>query len=119
MSSLSIGRPVGIHLLVNVYDVPNTAHLEYLSHGRPLLDSIVNQIGLHVVAQTGHQFPPVGYSYAYVLSESHFTIHTYPEHRSCYIDFFCCHPEFNPIQAIHLIKRMFHTEHVRYQIVPR
>ena len=119
MSTLSIGRPVGIHLLVNVYDVPNTAHLEYLSRGRPLLDNIVNQIGLHVMSQTGHQFPPVGYSYAYVLSESHFTIHTYPERGSCYIDMFCCHPDFNPLRAIDCITRAFGTTHIRYQIVER
>lgn len=119
MSTLSIGRPVGIHLLVNVYDVPNTAHLEYLSRGRPLLDNIVNQIGLHVMSQTGHQFPPVGYSYAYVLSESHFTIHTYPEHQSCYIDIFCCNSEFPPARAVQLIKEAFDTQTVQYQVIRR
>jgi S-adenosylmethionine decarboxylase proenzyme len=119
MSQLLQGQAVGVHLLVNVYDVSDVSLLEYLTRGRPLLDQIVQIMQLHVMSQTGHQFQPKGYTYAYVLSESHFTIHTYPEHRSCYIDLFCCHPEFNPIQAIHLIKRMFHTEHVRYQIVPR
>lgn len=112
-------RPVGIHLLVNVYDVPNTAHLTHLVNGLPLLDEIVESLGLHVMSQTGFQFEPMGYSYAYVLSESHFTIHTYPEHRSCYIDMFCCHSEFNPLRAIERITRVFGTENIQYHIMER
>ena len=119
MSSMFIGTPVGVHLLVNVYDVPDTVYLEYLVQGRPLLDEIVRRMNLHVMSQTGHQFSPLGYSYAYVLSESHFTIHTYPEHRSCYIDMFCCHPDFNPLRAIDRITQLFRTENVRYRIIER
>ena len=116
---MAIGNRVGIHLLVNVYDVPDTVYLEYLVQGRPLLDDIVHRMNLHVMSQTGHQFDPFGYSYAYVLSESHFTIHTYPEHRSCYIDMFCCHPNFNPLHAIDAITRSFRTENIRYKIIER
>jgi len=119
MTSIVQGTPVGIHLLVNVYDVPNSGCLEFMTQGLPLLDRIVQELHLHVVARTGHQFPPCGYSYAYVLSESHFTIHTYPEHQSCYIDIFCCNPTFSPAYAIQLIQRVFHTHNVRYQVIER
>ena len=119
MSNLLVGPSVGIHLLVNVYDVPHIERLQYLARGRPLLDEIVRELRLTVVAQAGHQFPPVGYSYAYVLSESHFTIHTYPEYQSCYIDIFCCNPNFPPDHAIQLIQRAFDTQLVRYQVIRR
>jgi S-adenosylmethionine decarboxylase proenzyme len=119
MSNLLGGPSVGVHLLVNVYDVRHIERLQYLARGRPLLDEIVRELRLHVVAQAGHQFPPVGYTYAYVLSESHFTIHTYPEHQSCYIDIFCCDPDFSPTRAIHLIQCAFDTESVRYQVIQR
>jgi len=110
---------VGTHVLINGYDVSRVETLEYLANGRPLLDSIVRDLNLTVVNQAGHQFPPIGYSYAYVLSESHFTIHTYPEHRSFYIDIFCCNPQFNPAYAVHLIRQAFHTENVSYQVIRR
>jgi len=110
---------VGTHVLINGYDVSRVETLEYLANGRPLLDSIVRDLHLTVVNQAGHQFPPIGYSYAYVLSESHFTIHTYPEHRSFYIDIFCCNPEFNPAHAVHLIRQAFHTDNVNYQVIRR
>jgi S-adenosylmethionine decarboxylase proenzyme len=119
MSDLCLGNQVGIHLLVNVYDVPDNARLEFLEIGRPLLDRIVRELQLNVVSRAGHQFTPTGYSYAYVLSESHFTIHTYPEYKSCYIDIFCCNPEFPPYRAIQLIQHAFDTSEVRYQIISR
>lgn len=73
---------------MNIYDIPDINILKDLSKGRPILDDIVRELKLTVVSQTGYQFEPMGYTYAYVLSESHFTIHTYPEYRSCYIDIF-------------------------------
>jgi S-adenosylmethionine decarboxylase proenzyme len=114
-----IGQSVGTHVLVNVYDVPDIEQLKDLIVGRPLLDEIVRALSLNVVAQTGHQFSPFGYSYAYVLSESHFTIHTYPEHRSCYIDIFCCNPSFRAIYAVEKIKEVFQTNNATYHYIRR
>jgi len=119
MNSLSTGPSIGKHLLVNVYDVPTSGILEYMTQGLPLLHQMVHDLRLSIMSQTGHQFPPVGYSYSYLLSESHMTIHTYPEYQSCYIDLFCCSPDFDSLRAIQLIKRAFQTEHVRYQVVTR
>jgi S-adenosylmethionine decarboxylase proenzyme len=112
---------VGTHVLVNVYSVPeqHTALLTQLEVGKPILDDIVRKLQFNVVAEAGHQFSPMGYSYAYVLSESHFTIHTYPEYHSCYIDMFCCNPAFEPERAVHLIQKSFHTDTVQYQVVRR
>lgn len=120
-SLLGLRRMVGTHVLIDVYNVPeqDTALLTRLDVGIPLLDGIVRALDFHVVAQTGHQFSPIGYSYAYVLSESHFTIHTYPEYQSCYIDMFCCNPAFNAERAVQLVQEAFHTEKVRYQVVSR
>lgn len=122
MSQLERGTAaVGVHVLLDVYKVPDSKEslLTFLENGRKVLDDIVEELGLNVMSQTGHQFSPMGYTYAYVLSESHFTIHTYPEHRSCYIDVFCCSPHFWPEELIRLIKIEFETEAVHYQIISR
>lgn len=121
MSHMELGPVVGVHVLLNVYNVPASKEhlLTFLENGRPVLDDIVRHLHLNVMSQTGHQFQPMGYSYAYVLSESHFTIHTYPEHHSCYIDLFCCNPAFQPSEMIRLVKDRFGTETVQYQVVSR
>lgn len=115
---MSQGASVGTHLVLNVYDVDPT-FLTFLYRGQLLLEQIVNELHLTIVAETGYQFKPSGYTYAYVLSESHFTIHTYPEYKSCYIDIFCCSPSFDALYAIQRIKSAFRTENVSYQIIQR
>jgi hypothetical protein len=109
---------VGVHLIANVYDV-DASLLEKLEVGLPLLHRIVRELNLHVVSKTGFQFEPVGYTFAFVLSESHFTIHTYPEYCSCYIDIFCCNADFNSDEAISLIKKEFNTNNVVHQTIKR
>jgi len=109
---------VGVHLIANVYDV-DASLLEKLEVGLPLLHRIVRELNLHAVSKTGFQFEPVGYTFAFVLSESHFTIHTYPEYRSCYIDIFCCNAEFNSEVAVDLIKREFNTTNIVHQTIKR
>lgn len=119
MANMSYGNPVGTHLLLNVYDIQTPHLLEQLTRGLPLLREIVREMNLTVVSEAGFQFPPVGYTYAFVLSESHFTIHTYPEYQSCYIDIFCCNPEFDPLYAVDFIKRRFGTDNARHQVIRR
>jgi S-adenosylmethionine decarboxylase proenzyme len=109
---------VGVHLIANVYDV-NVSFLEKMDANLSCLENIVNKLDLHVVSKTGFQFEPVGYTYAFVLSESHFTIHTYPEYNSCYIDIFCCNKDFNSEDAIELLSNTFNTTHISYQTIKR
>ncbi len=107
---------VGTHLLLNLYEV-DEGLLKDLQVGKPILDRAVKELNLTVVNEAGFQFQPFGYTYAYVLSESHFTIHTYPEHNSCYIDIFCCSSLFDANEAIRIMKTLFHTDtHTQYII---
>lgn len=110
---------VGQHLIINLYDINNIDLLSFLCKGQPILNNIIKQLNLHVVNEAGHQFHPHGYTYAFVLSESHLTIHTYPEHNSCYIDIFCCNPEFNPTNAVNILKKAFNTNNDIYHIITR
>jgi len=69
--------------------------------------------------ESSHQFKPYGYTIAYTLSESHLTIHTYPEYKSCYIDVFCCSSDFNPITALNYIAKSFSAGNISHVIVYR
>lgn len=53
---------------------------------------------IHAVEKSGatlldiseHTFPGDGYTMVILLSESHASIHTYPEVHSCFVDLFTC-----------------------------
>jgi S-adenosylmethionine decarboxylase len=110
---------VGKHMLLHVKDVPTSLILERMEAGKPLLDEIVKVCDLHVVNEVGHQFAPSGYTYLFLLSESHMSIHTYPEYGSCYMDIFCCNPTFQHLLALETVKRLFQTEHVDWDLLQR
>tara|TARA_Y100000310_G_scaffold101019_1_gene98917 strand:+ start:1171 stop:1473 length:303 start_codon:yes stop_codon:yes gene_type:complete len=56
--------------------------------------------GMTVVSKTHHQFDPQGITGLWVLAESHFALHTYPEHRFLAMDIFTCGDRQTPEQAI-------------------
>ncbi len=46
----------------------------------------------HVVARSEFRFEPYGLTRVLILSESHFSIHTYPEHNFVSVDLYICTP---------------------------
>jgi len=65
-------------------------------HLENIMTRIAEKCGFHVVGRTFHQFEPQGTTGVLVLSESHFSAHTYPELNTIYLDVFCCNPNFDP-----------------------
>ena len=58
-----------------------------------LLDRVVADMGLHVVTTAVHVFGGAGGITAmYLLSESHLTIHTFPETGTATLNAYCCNP---------------------------
>lgn len=59
-----------------------------------LFTAIIANLELHPVGETRwHAFPtPGGVTGLCLLSESHLTIHTFPEHQSLCLNLFCCRP---------------------------
>jgi S-adenosylmethionine/arginine decarboxylase-like enzyme len=48
-----------------------------------------------VVQRNIKPFEPQGRTIVYVLSESHFTVHTYPEHNYLTLDIYICNPAYD------------------------
>ena len=46
--------------------------------------------GATVLGKIDYHFEPDGMTMAVILSESHASIHTYPEHSACFVDLFTC-----------------------------
>ncbi len=46
--------------------------------------------GASLLSEAVYTFPNAGLTAVFLLSESHASIHTYPEHSSCFVDLFTC-----------------------------
>ena len=73
----------GIHLLLDIYwdTVP-----DLLSFA----EEVETGCNLHVIKTLHHHFTPQGQTYLALLAESHFSIHTYPEHKYWSVDLYTC-----------------------------
>ncbi|MBE9030251.1 adenosylmethionine decarboxylase [filamentous cyanobacterium LEGE 11480] len=78
----------GRHLLLNFSGCE--ADLNDLERIRQDMMDAVNHIGATILSHMEHQFDPMGVSVVLMLSESHASVHTYPEHKACFLDVFTC-----------------------------
>lgn len=72
----------------------------FLSHQAKIA---VEKAGMHVLAISIVPFKPQGVSIAFILSESHLTIHTSPEQGYAAIDIFTCGKGKPQVAANHLL----------------
>ncbi|HLD88797.1 MAG TPA: adenosylmethionine decarboxylase [Candidatus Nanoarchaeia archaeon] len=111
---------VGIHILVDLKDCP----VELLSKKdtvSELLNDVVEKSSLTKVEETFHQFQPVGVTGVIVLSESHISIHTWPEKNFAAVDIFCCgnSNEERAYNAFHLLLQNFKPGSYAHRVVHR
>lgn len=66
------------------------------------MDRAVLASGATILNQCDYVFPPDGLTLVYLLSESHASIHTYPEHGACFVDLFTCgqHCSYEPFDQM-------------------
>lgn len=77
------------HTLIDYFDC-DPAILSDPRRIRDILLSAIQLAGLTIVLDTFHHFEPQGVSGVVVISESHVTIHTWPEHAYAAVDVFTC-----------------------------
>jgi S-adenosylmethionine/arginine decarboxylase-like enzyme len=112
-------RSMGTHLVLNCYEIPNSEFLKILVKGKDILYDFLRGLGFIIINQTGHQFNGAGYSQTYIFSDGHFVIHTFPEHKSCYIDFFCFSSKFDPEEITLDLKKVLNTIYVTSAVITR
>lgn len=79
----------GEHFVASYIDC-NRESLKDLDGLIHAMDRAVLESGATVLDRTPYMFPPSGLTIVYLLSESHTSLHTYPEHGSCFVDLFTC-----------------------------
>lgn len=101
---------LGKHLIVDVCNISNPVVLATVEGVEPLMRKIIEVGRLNVLGEIKHQFKPIGATLLYLLSESHLSIHTYPERNYCAIDLYCCNPDIAIIDILDLIYNFFNGD---------
>ncbi len=109
---------LGSHLLVELFDCnPESLKLES-TVGKAMIDAAVVSEAT-IVADSFHEFKPYGVSGAVIIQESHYTIHTWPEHGYAAVDLFYCGGTIHVHKAMDTLKERFQPGRVKFLVVRR
>ena len=80
----------GKHMICDIKDINNTQLLNSVEGLKTMLDIICTSYDFTVLHRIQHRFSPHGITILYMLSESHISIHTFPEHKYLALDIYTC-----------------------------
>jgi len=80
---------LGKHIILELYNC-NPKLINCIKYVELSLLESANIAKCNVLHKYFHRFCPQGITGIVAVSESHFSIHTWPEHNYCAIDIFCC-----------------------------
>jgi S-adenosylmethionine decarboxylase len=79
----------GRHLIAQYYECDHTTLCDTQQLAAAMKQATLAS-GACVLGLSEHVFEGNGYSMVLLLSESHASIHTYPEYNACFVDLFTC-----------------------------
>lgn len=80
---------IGTHYFASYYECDKEV-LDDVKKLESLIKIASEKAGATVLNIIKHKFQPSGVTVLALLSESHASIHTYPEDRACFVDLFTC-----------------------------
>lgn len=72
-----------------------------------------------VVKKVRHDFEPHGETIAFILSESHFTLHSYPEENYISLDIYICKPNYNFVGLVSEIEKFLPISKINNRTMKR
>ena len=80
----------GKHMICDIKNIKNHTLIHDLSGLMHILDHICDANNFTILNKIEHRFEPQGISILYLLSESHISIHTFPERNYIALDLYTC-----------------------------
>jgi len=113
----------GKHMICDIKNIKNTHLLNNLEKLKKMMIEICNTFSFQILGEIQHFFTPEGCSVIFLLSESHMTIHTFPERNYIAFDLYTCrmyqdNKEYNKIFDF-LIKQLDASEKSSLYILDR
>lgn len=107
-----------VHILLDFFgcdpDLLQDSHLL-----REALAATAEESRLTVLNEVFHRFDPHGVSGVLLISESHMSIHTWPEHGYAAVDVFSCSPEISAAQVRASLEAKLRPGRVEVRVVHR
>ncbi len=108
---------LGKHYLAEYFDCDSSIINDRDLMERIMLDA-ARIAGVTVIKPFFHEFSPHGISGVVVIAESHFAVHTWPEHSYAAVDLFSC-GNFNSEEALRHIETAVASERCTVSLVER
>ncbi|MBI4709066.1 MAG: adenosylmethionine decarboxylase [Candidatus Portnoybacteria bacterium] len=109
-------KHLGKHLVFDLWDCVNLNSAKVIEEA--MLEAVKACKATLLEIKT-HTFSPQGVSGFVLLSESHISIHTWPEHKYAAIDIFTCGERVVPYNALPVFRKFFKPKHVEIVDVKR
>lgn len=87
---MSISVSTGKHMICDLTNIRNMSRLESMDKMHELLEDICAKYDFTILTKSQHKFEPQGLTILYMLSESHISIHTFPEKQYLAFDIYTC-----------------------------
>ena len=102
---------IGYHIIAELYNC-NQKTLKKVADVEKVLEACVKDSGLTKLSSSYHQFKPFGVTGFILLSESHVSVHTWPENNYVAVDIFTCGPPDKAKKAFSVLKQGFESKKV-------
>jgi S-adenosylmethionine decarboxylase len=80
----------GKHMICDIKNIKNKELLNDMNQIKQVLETICEKENYSILGRLEHQFEPEGLTILYLLSESHISIHTFPEREYAALDIYTC-----------------------------
>jgi S-adenosylmethionine decarboxylase proenzyme len=114
----SIPNNIGRHYLIDVFKA-DREKLLFVNDTQELLEQIVKTHRLTPLNSGYKQFQPFGASGFILLSESHISAHTWPEHNTVALDIFSCEQIIDDQLLVKFLKEFYKTDIVDLKVIAR
>ncbi len=95
------------------------AVLDDLEKLQNIFKTAAEKAGATVVNATAHRFSPHGVSVVVVISESHVSVHTWPEYAFASVDFYTCGEKVDPHKGLDYIRQELGATDAHVQEIAR
>jgi S-adenosylmethionine decarboxylase len=111
-------KSLGKHLLAEYYQCDEAA-INDVAKVEEALIKAAEIAGASVIGSSFHTFEPYGISGVVVISESHLSIHTWPEYEFAAVDIFTCGEHVDPMKAHNYLKEIFKVKNATVETILR
>jgi spermidine synthase len=111
-------KALGQHLVLELYGC-NAAALSSVTKVQDAMLAAARAADATIIDSIFHHFKPYGVSGVVVIAESHFAIHTWPEHKYASVDLFTCGEKTRPWEAFKAVKKTFKASHFSVMKIER